>query len=179
VGGFFQHGVKQHPQTTVESDNAVSGHISVTVPEWLLVLYVRMGAPTCRVRSPRSYRGSMDSAESGGERYRSRRRAVDTVDGLDGCLCSGWRDKCGARTPSAILQSITWIPVALSAGFWGELAFAVIFRSNFRRSQVAWGGQFLSKRQYLELAICTKDGPVARISLFGVLSGCSLCGRRV
>jgi hypothetical protein len=49
VGGFFQHGVKQRPQTTVGSHNAVSGHISVTVREWLLVLYVQMGAPTCRV----------------------------------------------------------------------------------------------------------------------------------
>lgn len=43
MGGFFQNSVKQHPQTTVQSGNAADGYISVTICEWLLVLYVRMG----------------------------------------------------------------------------------------------------------------------------------------
>jgi hypothetical protein len=43
VGGFFQHAVKQHPQTVVPSGNAVRRYISMLVFEWLLVLYVRMG----------------------------------------------------------------------------------------------------------------------------------------
>ena len=50
VGGFFQHAVKQHPQATVPSGNAVIGYISVTVFEWLLVLYVRMGVHKRGVR---------------------------------------------------------------------------------------------------------------------------------
>src|SRR6202041_2019936 len=50
AGGFFQHAVKQHPQATVQSGNAVGGYISVTVFEWLLVLYVRMGVRKRGVR---------------------------------------------------------------------------------------------------------------------------------
>ena len=42
VGGFFQHGVKQHPQSAAPSGSAVPRYISVLVSEWLLVLYVRM-----------------------------------------------------------------------------------------------------------------------------------------
>jgi hypothetical protein len=43
VGGFFQHSVERHPQTTVPSGSPVPGYLSVLVFEWLLVLYVRMG----------------------------------------------------------------------------------------------------------------------------------------
>lgn len=49
AGGFFQHAVRQHPQATVPSGNAVAG-ISVTALEWLLVLYVRMGVHKRGVR---------------------------------------------------------------------------------------------------------------------------------
>jgi hypothetical protein len=50
MGGFFQNSVKQHPQTTVQSGNAVDGYISVTVCGWLLVLCVRMGVRRRGVR---------------------------------------------------------------------------------------------------------------------------------
>ena len=54
-------------------------------------------------------------------------------------LLGGGTNAAQGLLPQGILESLTWLPLALSAGFRNS-HFAAIFRGNFRRSPVvaAW-----------------------------------------
>lgn len=157
VGGFFQHAVKQHPQAVVPSGNAVPRYISVLVFEWLLVLYVRMGVHKRGVRL----------RDLVGGRWATPKdvlRDIALGAGLwalwiglmNPHILGGGTNAAQGLLPQGMIQSLAWIPLALSAGFVRNWLFVAIFRINFRRSLAAASGQSLSKQSYLALDIYTK-----------------------
>src|ERR1700676_2645823 len=133
VGGFFQHAVKQHPPAAVSSGNAVPGYISVIVSEWLLVLYVRMGVHKRGVRL-------RDLVGGGWATPKDVMKDVALGAGLwavwtglmnPHILGSGTNAAQGLL-PKGILESLAWIPLALSAGFCEELAFRGYLQKKFQ-----------------------------------------------
>jgi hypothetical protein len=100
VGGFFQHAVKQHPQTVVSSGNAVRRYISVLVFEWLLVLYVRMGVHKRGLRL-RDLVGGRWVTPTDVMKDRSWRRTLGAVDWIDESSYPGRRNECSAGTSSS------------------------------------------------------------------------------
>jgi hypothetical protein len=118
IGGFFQHAAKQQPQATVPSGNAVPGYISVVVFEWLLVLYVRVGV----------HKRGMRLRDLVGGRWASPKEVMKDI-ALGAGLWAVWIGLMNAHVlgegtnaalgllPRGIIESLVWIPVALSAGF--------------------------------------------------------------
>jgi membrane protease YdiL (CAAX protease family) len=173
VGGFFQHAVKQHPQAHVQSGSAVPGYISVVVMEWLLVLYVRMGVHKRGVRL----------RDLIGGRWATPTAMVRDI-ALGAGLWAGWIGLMNAHVlgggtnaaqgllPQGILQSMTWIPVALSAGFCEELAFRGYLQKQFQAITGSAGWAVLFQAIVFGIGHLYEGvGPVARITLFGVLFG--------
>lgn len=173
IGGFFQYAAKQQPQATVPSGNALPGYISVVVLEWLLVLYVRMGV---------NKRG-MRLRDLVGGRWATPNDVIKDI-ALGAGLWAVWIGLMNAHIlgggtnaaqgllPRGILESLVWIPVALSAGFCEEVAFRGYLQQQFQAitGSAVWAVLF----QAIVFGIghlYEGVGPVGRITLFGVLFG--------
>jgi membrane protease YdiL (CAAX protease family) len=180
IGGFFQHAAKRHPQTTVSSGSAVPGYISVVALEWLLVLYVRMGVQKRGI-------GLRDLV---GGRWSTPKDVIKDI-ALGAGLWALWIGLMNAHVlgsgtnaaegllPRGILESIVWIPVALSAGFCEEVAFRGYLQKQFQAitGSARWAVFF----QAIVFGIghlYEGVSAVVRIMLFGVLFGLLAVWRR-
>jgi membrane protease YdiL (CAAX protease family) len=173
VGGFFQHAVKQHPQPTAPSGNAVSRYISVVVFEWLLVLYVRMGVHKRGVRL----------RDLVGGRWATPKEVMKDfalgaglwafwIGMMNPHLLGGGTNAAQGLLPKGILESLAWIPVALSAGFCEELAFRGYLQKQFQAITGSAGWAVLFQAIVFGVGHLYEGvGPAARIILFGVFFG--------
>ena len=173
VGGFFQHAVKQHPSAAVPSGNAVPGYISVIVSEWLLVLYVRMGVHKRGVRL-------RDLVGGGWATPKDVMKDVALGAGLwavwtglmNPHILGGGTNAAEGLLPRGTLESLVWIPVALSAGFCEELAFRGYLQKQFQAVTGSAGWAVLIQAIVFGIGHLYEGvGPVVRITLFGVLFG--------
>jgi CAAX protease family protein len=173
LGGFFEHSAKQHPQAAVPSGNAVPRYISVLVFEWLLVLYVRMGVHKRGVRL----------RDLVGGRWTKPKEVIKDI-GLGAGLWAVWiglqnphilgggTNAAQGLLPQGILESLAWIPLALSAGFCEELAFRGYLQKQFQAiTGSAWWAVFFQSIVFGVGHLYEGVGPVGRITLFGVLFG--------
>jgi uncharacterized protein len=173
AGGFFQHAAKQQPQAAVPSGNAVSGYISIVVFEWLLVLYVRMGVHKRGVRL----------RDLVGGRWATPKDVMKDI-ALGAGLWAVWiglmnphilgegTNAAQGLLPQGILESLAWIPLALSAGFCEELAFRGYFQRQFQAITGSAGWAVLIQAIVFGVGHLYEGvGPVGRITLFGVLFG--------
>ena len=180
VGGFSQHAAKQQPQTTVSSGNAVPGYISVVVFEWLLVLYVRMGV----------HRRGIRLRDLVGGRWTTPKEVMKDI-ALGAGLWAVWIGLMNAHVlgggtnaaqgllPRGILESLVWIPVALSAGFCEEVAFRGYLQKQFQVITGSAGWAVLFQAIVFGIGHLYEGvGQVARITLFGVLFGLLALWRR-
>jgi CAAX protease family protein len=173
LGGFFQHAARQHPQTVGQSSPAVPRYVSVIIFEWLLVLYVRMGVRKRGVRLRELVGGRWSTP-------------TDVLKDL--ALGAGlWVVWVGIQSlhvfgsapnaaqgllPKGVLESLVWLPVALSAGFCEELAFRGYLQKQFQA--IAGSAMVAVLLQAIIFgAGHLYEGPaaVARIILFGILYG--------
>jgi uncharacterized protein len=173
IGGFFQHAVRQQPQATVPSGNAVPGYISVVVFEWLLVLYVRMGV----------HKRGMHLRDLVGGRWATPKEVMKDI-ALGAGLWAVWIGLMNAHVlgggtnaaqgllPRGILESLVWIPVTLSAGFCEEVAFRGYLQKQFQAITGNAGWAVLFQAIVFGIGHLYEGvGQVARITLFGVLFG--------
>ena len=147
MGGFFQHNVKQQPQATATRGSAVPGYISVVVMEWLLVFYVRMGVHK---------RGTRLRDLVGGRWATPKEVMKDIALGaglwavwiglMNAHLLGGGSNAARGLLPRGILESLVWIPVALSAGFCEEVAFRGYLQKQFRAIAGSAGWRYSSRR---------------------------------
>jgi CAAX protease family protein len=172
-GGFFQHAVKQHPQAVVSSGNAVPRYISVLVFEWLLVLYVRMGV----------YKRGVRLRDLVGGRWATAKDVLkDIVLGaalwalwiglMNPHILGGGTNAAQGLLPQGTLQSLAWMPLALSAGFCEELAFRGYLQKQFQA--ITGSGVWAVLIQAVVFGVghlYEGVGQVGRITLFGVLFG--------
>jgi uncharacterized protein len=180
LGGFFQHVVSQHPQTVPQNASAIPRYISVIVFEWLLVLYVRWGirkrgvslrdlisgrwATSIDILRDLALGGILWAVWIGIERLSLFGHAPNTAEGL---------------LPKGILESLVWIPVALSAGFCEELAFRGYLQ---KQVQTIAGSALVAVflQGFLFGIGHLYEGPqaVVKIVLYGVLFGLLAMWRR-
>lgn len=173
IGGFFQHAVKQHPQAAVPSGNAVQRYLSVLVFEWLLVLYVRMGVHKRGVRL----------RDLVGGRWATPKEVMKDI-ALGAGLWAVWiglqnphllgsgKNAAQGLLPQGILESLAWIPLALSAGFCEELAFRGYLQRQFQAITGNAGWAVLIQAIVFGVGHLYEGvEPVGRIILFGVLFG--------
>jgi membrane protease YdiL (CAAX protease family) len=173
MGGFFQHSVKERPQMTVGRGSAVSGYMSVVVMEWLLVLYVRMGV----------HKRGMRLRDLIGGRWATPKEVIKDI-ALGAGLWAMWIGLMTAHVlgggtnaaqgllPRGILESLVWIPVALSAGFCEEVAFRGYLQKQFQAITGSAGWAILFQAIVFGIGHLYEGvGPVGRITLFGVLFG--------
>jgi hypothetical protein len=74
--------------------------------------------------------------------------------------------------PKGILESLAWIPLALSAGFCEELAFRGYLQKQFQAITGSAGWAVLLQAIVFGVGHLYEGvGPVGRITLFGVLFG--------
>jgi membrane protease YdiL (CAAX protease family) len=173
AGGFFQHAVKQHPQATAPSGNAVSGYLSVVVFEWLLVLFVRMGVHKRlgRVRDLIGGRWSTPQAVMRDLALGAGLWAVWTVL-MNAHLLGGGTNAAQGLLPQGTLESLAWIPVALSAGFCEEVAFRGYLQKQFQAITGSTALAVLIQAVIFGIGHLYEGvGPVLRIMGFGVLFG--------
>lgn len=173
LGGFFQHSAHQHPQTVGQSTPAVPRYVSVIVFEWLLVLYVRMGVRKRGVRL----------RDLVGGRWSTPTEVLRDL-ALGAGLWAVWMgiqslhflgnapNAAQGLLPKGVLESLVWLPVALSAGFCEELAFRGYLQKQF---QAIAGSAIVGVLVQAVIfgAGHLYEGPaaVARIILFGILYG--------
>jgi len=173
MGGFFQHNVKQQPQISMPRGSAVPGYISVVIMEWLLVLYVRMGVQK---------RGMRLRDLVGGRWATPKEVMKDIALGaglwavwiglMNAHLLGGGTNAAQGLLPRGILESLAWIPVALSAGFCEEVAFRGYLQRQFQAITGSAGWAVLFQAVVFGVGhLYEGTGPVARITLFGVLFG--------
>lgn len=173
VGGFFQHSVKQHPEATVPHGNALPGYISVVVFEWLLVLYVRMGVHKRGIRL----------RDLVGGRWATPKDVMKDI-ALGAALWAMWMalmnphvlgggtNAAQALLPQGMLESLAWIPVAVSAGFCEELAFRGYLQKQFQAITGSGGWAVLIQAIVFGVGHLYEGlGQVGRVMLFGVLFG--------
>lgn len=173
LGGFFQHAAKQHPQATAPSGSAVPRYISVVVFEWLLVLYVRMGVHK---------RGGRLRDLVGG-RWATPKQVITDIALAAGLwalwlglmnphLLGSGTNTAQGLLPQGILESLVWIPVALSAGFCEEVAFRGYLQKQFQA--ITGSPVWAVGLQAIVFGIghlYEGTGPAGRIILFAVLFG--------
>jgi membrane protease YdiL (CAAX protease family) len=173
IGGFFQHAVKQHPQPAVPSGNAVPRYISVVGFEWLLVLYVRMGV----------HKRGGRLRDLVGDRWATPKEVMKDfalgaglwafwIGLMNPHILGGGTNAAQGLLPHGIVESLAWLPVALSAGFCEELAFRGYLQKQFQAitGSAAWAVPI----QAIVFGIghfYEGLGQVGRITLFGVLFG--------
>lgn len=173
VGGFFQHAVKQHPQPAVQSGNAVQRYLSVLVFEWLLVLYVRMGVHKRGVRLRDLVGGRWATPKEVMKDFALGAGLWAVWIGLQNPhLLGGGTNAAQGLLPKGILESLAWIPLALSAGFCEELAFRGYLQKQFQAITGSAGWAVLLQAIVFGVGHLYEGvGPVGRITLFGVLFG--------
>lgn len=173
LGGFFQHAARQHPQTVGQSTPAVPRYVSVIIFEWLLVLYVRMGVRKRGVRLRDLVGGRWSTP-------------TDVLKDL--ALGAGlWALWVGIQSlhllgnapnaaqgllPKGVLESLVWVPVALSAGFCEELAFRGYLQKQFQAiAGSAMVGVLVQAIIFGAGHLYEGPAAVGRIVLFGILYG--------
>jgi len=173
VGGFFQHAVNQHPQPVAPSGNAVSRYISVVVFEWLLVLYVRMGVHKRGVRLRDLVGGRWATPKEVMKDFALGAGLWAFWIGLmNPHLLGGGTNAAQGLLPKGILESLAWIPLALSAGFCEELAFRGYLQKQFQAITGSAGWAVLLQAIVFGVGHLYEGvGQVGRIMLFGVLFG--------
>lgn len=173
VGGFFQHAVKQHPQAAVQSGNVVQRYLSVLVFEWLLVLYVRMGVHKRGVRLRDLVGGRWATPKEVMKDFALGAGLWAVWIGLQNPhLLGGGTNAAQRLLPKGILESLAWIPLALSAGFCEELAFRGYLQKQFQAITGSAGWAVLLQAIVFGVGHLYEGvGPVGRITLFGVLFG--------
>jgi membrane protease YdiL (CAAX protease family) len=173
VGGFFQHAAKQHPHPVVPSSSPVLGYISVIVSEWLLVLYVRMGIEKRGVRL----------RDLVGGRWATPKDVIkDFALGAalwalwillqNSHLLGGGTNAAQGLLPKGILESLVWIPLALSAGFCEELAFRGYLQKQFHA--ITGSSALAVLMQAIVFGVghfYEGAGAATRIAIFGILFG--------
>jgi membrane protease YdiL (CAAX protease family) len=173
AGGFFQHTVKQRPQAVVPSGSAVPRYISVLVFEWLLVLYVRKGVHKRGVRLRDLVGGRWSTPKDVLKDLALGAGLWALWMGLmNPHVLGGGTNTAEGLLPKGILESLAWLPLALSAGFCEELAFRGYLQRQFQAitGSAVWAvpiQAILFGVGHLYEGV----GPVARIMLFGVLFG--------
>lgn len=175
AGGFFQHAAKRHPVAApgATTGKIVSGYMSVLVSEWLLVLYVRMGVHKRGVRL----------RDLVGGRWATPKDVMKDV-ALGAGLWAVWVGLMNAHVlgggtnaaqgvlPQGILESLAWLPLALSAGFCEELAFRGYLQKQFQAITGSAGWAILIQALVFGIGHLYEGvGQVARIALFGALFG--------
>jgi membrane protease YdiL (CAAX protease family) len=173
VGGFFQHAVKQHPQAAVPSGNAVPRYISVLVFEWLLVLYVRMGVHKRGVRL-RDLVGGRWATQNDVTKDIALGAGLWAVwiGLMNPHILGGGTNAAQGLLPQGILESLAWIPLALSAGFCEELAFRGYLQKQFQAITGSPAWSVLIQALVFGVGHLYEGvGPAVRIMLFGVLFG--------
>jgi membrane protease YdiL (CAAX protease family) len=173
AGGFFQHAAKQHPQATEPSGHAVPGYLSVVVLEWLLVLYVRRGVRQRGVRLRDLIGGRWATPKEVARDIALGAGVWAVWVGLQNPHVLGEGTNAAHKLlPQGMLESLAWIPVALSAAFCEELAFRGYLQKQF---QAMTGSAALAVvLQAIVFGIghlYEGIGPAGRIALFGVLMG--------
>jgi len=151
----------------------VPGYISVVVMEWLLVLYVRMGV----------HKRGMRLRDLVGGRWATAQEVIKDI-ALGAGLWAVWIGLMNAHVlgggtnaaqgllPRGILESLVWIPVALSAGFCEEVAFRGYLQKQFQAMTGSAGWAVLFQAIVFGIGHLYEGvGPVGRIMLFGVLFG--------
>jgi CAAX protease family protein len=173
AGGFFQHSVKQHPQPVAPSGNAVSRYISVVVFEWLLVLYVRMGVHKRGVRLRDLVGGRWATPKEVMKDFALGAGLWAFWIGLmNPHLLGGGTNAAQGLLPKGFLESLAWIPLALSAGFCEELAFRGYLQKQFQAITGGAGWAVLLQAIVFGVGhLYEGAGQVGRIMLFGVLFG--------
>jgi membrane protease YdiL (CAAX protease family) len=133
VGGFFQHAARQHPQSAGHTGSAVPGYISVLAFEWLLVLYVRKGVHQRGVRLRDLVGGRWATPQDVLKDFALGAGLWAIWMGLMNphILGSGTNAAQGLL-PQGLLESLAWLPLALSAGFCEELAFRGYLQKQFQ-----------------------------------------------
>lgn len=173
IGGFFQHNVKQQPQATAPRGSAVPGYVSVVVMEWLLVFYVRIGVHKRGMRLRDLVGGRWATPE---EVMKDIARGAGLwavwIGLMNAHLLGGGTNAAQGLLPQGILESLVWIPVALSAGFCEEVAFRGYLQNQFRAIVGSAGWAVLFQAIVFGVGHLYEGvGQVARITLFGVLFG--------
>jgi len=173
VGGFFQHAVKQHPLAVVPSSNAVPGYISVVVFEWLLVLYVGMGVHKRGVRLRDLIGGRWATPKDVVKDFALGAGLWAFWIGLmNPHILGGGTNAAQGLLPHGTLESVAWIPVALSAGFCEQLAFRGYLQQQFQAITGSAGLAVLIQAIVFGVGHLYEGvGPVGRITLFGILFG--------
>jgi len=172
VGGFFQHAAKQHPQPAAPGGHAVSRYISVVVFEWLLVLYVRMGVHQRGVRLRDPVGGRWATPKDVVKDFALGAGLWAFWIGLTNPhLLGGGTNAAQGLLPQGILESLAWIPVALSAGFCEELAFRGYLQRQFQAITGSAGWAVPLQIVFGFGHLYEGAGQVERIMLFGVLFG--------
>jgi membrane protease YdiL (CAAX protease family) len=173
AGGFFQHAAQQHPQPIAPHENAVPRYISVLISEWLLVLYVRMGVHKRGVRLRDLVGGRWATPTDVLKDFALGAALWALWIGLQNShLLGRGTNAAQGLLPQGILESLAWLPLALSAGFCEELAFRGYLQKQFQAiagssvlgvlfQAIVFGGGHLYEGV----------GVAARITLFGVLFG--------
>lgn len=173
AGGFFQHAAKQHAQPAVPGSSPVPGYVSVLISECLLVLYVRMGVQ----------KRGVSLRDLVGGRWAT---ATDVIKDIalgaalwalwillqNSHLLGGGTNAAQGLLPQGILESLAWIPLALSAGFCEELAFRGYLQKQFQA--IAGSSVVAVLFQAIVFGVghlYEGVGAAARITLFGVLFG--------
>jgi membrane protease YdiL (CAAX protease family) len=173
VGGFFQHAVKQHPLGVVSTGNAVPGYISVVVFEWLLVLYVGMGVHKRGVRLRDLVGGRWTTPKEVMKDFALGAGLWALWIGLTNPhILGGGTNAAQGLLPQGTLESVVWIPVALSAGFCEQLAFRGYLQKQFQAITGSAGLAVLIQAIVFGVGHLYEGvGPVGRITLFGILLG--------
>ncbi len=173
IGGFFQHAAKQQPQLAVPRSSAVPGYISVVVMEWLLVLYVRMGVHKHGLRLRDLVGGRWATPKAVMKDFALGAGLwVVWIGLMNAHLLGGGTNAAQGLLPRGILESLVWIPVALSAGFCEEVAFRGYLQKQFQAITGSAGWAILFQAIVFGIGHLYEGvGPVGRITLFGVLFG--------
>jgi membrane protease YdiL (CAAX protease family) len=145
----------------------------VLVFEWLLVLYVRMGVHKRGVRL----------RDLVGGRWATPKEVMkDMALGaglwalwiglMNPHILGGGTNAAQGLLPQGILESLAWIPVALSAGFCEELAFRGYLQKQFQAITGSAGSAVLIQAVVFGIGHLYEGvGPVGRIILYGLLFG--------
>ena len=165
--------MKQQPQLPSPRGSAVPGYISVVVMEWLLVLYVRMGVHKRGVRL----------RDLVGGRWATPKEVIKDI-ALGAALWAVWIglmndhllgggiNAAQGLLPRGILESLVWIPVALSAGFCEEIAFRGYLQKQFQAITGSAGWAVLFQAIIFGIGHLYEGlSAVGRIMLFGALFG--------
>jgi hypothetical protein len=173
AGGFFQHAAQQHPQPIAPHANAVPRYISVLISEWLLVLYVRMGVHKRGVRLRDLVGGRWATPKDVLKDFALGVALWALWMGLQNShLLGGGTNAAQGLLPQGLLESLAWIPLALSAGFCEELAFRGYLQKQFQAIVGSSALAILFQAIVFGVGHLYEGvGAAARITLFGVLFG--------